>query len=121
MTQRRPFLCLTTACAPPLPCARKKCTPAIACYLDGVEVLNCSPWHDSHNDRAEEYAALHGLLRTGGSDCHRTEDIGRWHHCALPAGGRCGVRPAAAGGRIYAYWQRVTSCSSSRQLRILTA
>ena len=55
---------------------RKKCTPAIACYLDGVEVLNCNPRHDSRNDRAEEYAALHGLLRTGGSDCHRTEDIG---------------------------------------------
>ena len=55
---------------------RKKCTPAIACYLDGVEVLNCNPRHESRNDRAEEYAALHGLLRTGGSDCHRTEDIG---------------------------------------------
>ena len=56
--------------------SRKKCTPAIACYLDGVEVLNCNPRHESRNDRAEEYAALHGLLRTGGSDCHRTEDIG---------------------------------------------
>ena len=55
---------------------RKKCTPAIACYLDGVEVLNCNPRHDSRNDRTEEYAALHGLLRTGGSDCHRSEDIG---------------------------------------------
>ena len=55
---------------------RKKCTPAIACYLDGVEVLNCNPRHESRNDRAAEYAALHGLLRTGGSDCHRTEDIG---------------------------------------------
>ena len=55
---------------------RKKCTPAIACYLDGVEVLNCNPRHESRNDRAEEYAALHGLLRTGGSDCHRMEDIG---------------------------------------------
>ena len=54
---------------------RKKCTPAFACYLDGVEVLNLNPRHDSRNDRAEEYAALHGLLRTGGSDCHRSEDI----------------------------------------------
>ena len=43
--------------------------------LDGVEVLNLNPRHDSRNDRAEEYAALHGLLRTGGSDCHRSEDI----------------------------------------------
>lgn len=54
---------------------RKKCTPAIACYLDGVEVCNRNPRHENHNERAEEYAALHGLLRTGGSDCHRTEDI----------------------------------------------
>ncbi len=54
---------------------RKKCTPAFACYLDGVEVLNLNPRHDSRNDRAEEYAALHGLLRTGGSDCHRSEDV----------------------------------------------
>lgn len=55
---------------------RKKCTPAFACYLDGVEVCNLNPRHDSHNSRAEEYAALHGLLRTGGSDCHRLEDVG---------------------------------------------
>lgn len=55
---------------------RKKCTPAFACYLDGVEVLNLNPRHDSRNDRAEEYAALHQLLRTGGSDCHRIEDVG---------------------------------------------
>ena len=39
-------------------------------------MLYCNPRHESRNDRAEEYAALHGLLRTGGSDCHRTEDIG---------------------------------------------
>lgn len=54
---------------------RKKCTPAIACYLDGVEVCNRNPRHENNNGRAEEYAALHGLLRTGGSDCHRVEDI----------------------------------------------
>lgn len=54
---------------------RKKCTPAIACYLDGVEVCNRNPRHENNNERAEEYAALHRLLRTGGSDCHRTEDI----------------------------------------------
>lgn len=55
---------------------RRKCTPAFACYLDGVEVLNLNPRHDSRNDRAQEYAVLHGLLRTGGSDCHRSEDVG---------------------------------------------
>ena len=56
---------------------RKKCTPAFACYLDGVEVCNLNPRHENNNPRAEEYAALHGLLRTGGSDCHRSEDIGQ--------------------------------------------
>lgn len=55
---------------------RRKCTPAIACYLDGVEVMNRNPRHENHNDRAEEYAGQFGLLRLGGSDCHRTEDIG---------------------------------------------
>lgn len=55
---------------------RRSCTPAIARYLDGVEVLNRNPRHDSHNDRAEAYAQEYGLIRTSGSDCHRTEDIG---------------------------------------------
>ncbi len=54
---------------------RKNCTPAIARYLDGVETRNLNPRHDSHNDRAEEYAQEYGLLRTSGSDCHRTEDL----------------------------------------------
>ena len=55
---------------------RRSCTPAIARYLDGVEVRNMNPRHDSHNDRAEAYAEEYGLIRTSGSDCHRTEDIG---------------------------------------------
>lgn len=54
---------------------RAKCTPAIACYLEGVEVRNLNPRHDSRNDRAEEYAQQFGLLSLSGSDCHRTEDI----------------------------------------------
>lgn len=54
---------------------RAKCTPAIACYLDGVEVRNLNPRHDSHNRRAQEYARQFGLIATSGSDCHRTEDI----------------------------------------------
>lgn len=55
---------------------RKKCTPAIACYLDGLEVCNRNPRHENHNDWAEGYARQFGLLRLGGSDCHRTEDVG---------------------------------------------
>ena len=54
---------------------RKKCTPAIACYLDGVEVRNLNPRHENYNERAEEYAEQFGLLRLAGSDCHRMEDI----------------------------------------------
>ena len=54
---------------------RHSCTPAFSRYLDGVEVRNCNPRHDSRNDRAEEYAQEYGLIRLSGSDCHRTEDI----------------------------------------------
>lgn len=55
---------------------RKKCTPAPAAYLDGVEVLNLNPRHDSRNDQARAYAEQHGLLLTAGSDCHRPGDEG---------------------------------------------
>lgn len=54
---------------------RKKCTPAIARYLDGLEVRNRNPRHENYNDRAEEYAQQFGLLGLAGSDCHRAEDI----------------------------------------------
>lgn len=53
---------------------RKKCTPAPAEYLDGVEVLNLNPRHDSRNDLALAYAEKHGLIMTAGSDCHRPGD-----------------------------------------------
>lgn len=56
---------------------RRMCTPAPAEYLDGVEVLNCNPRHDSRNDLALDFARQHGLLMTAGSDCHRIEDIGQ--------------------------------------------
>ena len=56
---------------------RHGCTPAIACYLDGVEVINTSPRHESHNERAREYAEEFGLIATSGSDCHRPEDVAR--------------------------------------------
>lgn len=57
---------------------RTGCTPVIASYLDGVEVLNLNPhhYHHSYNDRAQEYAARFQLLRTGGSDCHSLNEIG---------------------------------------------
>ena len=56
---------------------RRSCTPAIACYLDGVEVVNTNPRHESHNARAREYADQFGLIATSGSDSHRPEDVGR--------------------------------------------
>ena len=55
---------------------RGKCTPAPAELLDGVEVLNLNPRHDSHNDLALAYAEEHHLLMTAGSDCHRPGDEG---------------------------------------------
>jgi len=57
---------------------RRGCTPASAGDLDGVEVQNLNPHHLPHNnnDRAEEYAVRHHLLRTGGSDCHNTGETG---------------------------------------------
>lgn len=55
---------------------RNKCTPAPAEYLDGVEVLNINPRHDSRNDLARAYAEEHGLIMTAGSDCHRPGDEG---------------------------------------------
>lgn len=56
---------------------RRGCTPAIACYLDGVEVINTSPRHDSRNPMARAYAEEFGLIALSGSDCHRLEDVAR--------------------------------------------
>lgn len=57
---------------------RKGCTPAIPCYLDGIETVNLNPRHDNRNERAVEFADQFQIsLRTSGSDCHRPEDIAR--------------------------------------------
>lgn len=55
---------------------RKTCTPAPPEYIEGIEVLNCNPRHESNNDLAYAYAQAHGLLMTAGSDCHRPGDEG---------------------------------------------
>ena len=44
--------------------------------LDGVEVLNCHPRHDSRNFIAEHWANRFGLLKTSGSDAHQPDDVG---------------------------------------------
>ena len=46
-------------------------------FLDGVEVFNGNPRHNSQNQLALMYATQHKLLQCGGSDAHQTEDIGR--------------------------------------------
>lgn len=56
---------------------RKKCTPAPPECLDGVEVLNLNPRHDSRNALARAFAEENGLIMTAGSDCHRPGDEGR--------------------------------------------
>ena len=50
------------------------CMPAG--LLDGVEVCNENPRHNSHNDRALAYAKEHHLLMTAGSDVHELGDAG---------------------------------------------
>jgi histidinol phosphatase-like PHP family hydrolase len=43
-------------------------------FLDGVEVFNGNPRHNSKNDLALKFARKHGLLMSSGSDFHRMED-----------------------------------------------
>ena len=47
-----------------------------AALLDGVEVCNANPRHNSHNDKALAFAQEHGLLMTAGSDVHQSMDPG---------------------------------------------
>ncbi len=54
---------------------RHACTPAIACYLDGIEVVNGNPRHRNHNSWAKAYAKEFGLIALSGSDCHQPEDV----------------------------------------------
>jgi len=56
---------------------RKNCHPMDAKLLDGIEVFNSSPRHDSHNDLAYAYAQEHHLIMSSGSDAHRPGDQGR--------------------------------------------
>ena len=64
---------------------RAGCIPLAPCFLDGIEIYNASPrhLHHGHNDRALALAAAQGpaFIRTAGSDCHRTEDVGRSGIC----------------------------------------
>lgn len=56
---------------------RQWVTPAPPHLLDGVEVFNGNPRHNSHNNKAYRYAQENKLAMIAGSDAHRTEDVGR--------------------------------------------
>jgi predicted metal-dependent phosphoesterase TrpH len=49
--------------------------PAPPSLLDGVEVFNGNPRHDSQNPRALQFARENGLKMISGSDFHQTEDL----------------------------------------------
>ncbi|MEA4822726.1 MAG: transposase [Clostridiaceae bacterium] len=53
------------------------CAPSNPAYIDGVEVYNGHPDHDSRNNLAEEFADSCGLLRISGSDFHRCHHLAR--------------------------------------------
>jgi hypothetical protein len=55
---------------------RRRCRPADARLLDGVEVFNGMFFHDQENAEALEFARAKGLPATGGTDCHE-DDVGR--------------------------------------------
>lgn len=56
---------------------RGQCNIASPNLLDGVEVYNEHPRHDSRNHLALEFATENNLLMLSGSDAHRVEDVGR--------------------------------------------
>lgn len=45
--------------------------------LDGIEVFNGNPRHDSRNDLAHQYALQNNLKMISGSDFHQKEDLAR--------------------------------------------
>ncbi len=45
-------------------------------FLDGVEIFNGNPRHNSNNDIAEIWAKKYDLKVTSGSDYHELEDLG---------------------------------------------
>ena len=46
-------------------------------FLDGVEVYNGNPRHDSANHQALSYAQKHGLIQLACSDAHQYGDVAR--------------------------------------------
>lgn len=50
--------------------------PEPLAFLHGIEVKNTSPRNENHNEISRQTVREHPwLIATGGSDCHRTEDV----------------------------------------------
>lgn len=56
---------------------RVNMTPVLPEYIDGIEIYNGNPRHNSNNDKAYEYAKANGLKMLSGSDFHQIQDIAR--------------------------------------------
>lgn len=54
---------------------RKGCAPLIPIVVDGFEVYNGNPRHNSRNETAASAAEEHQLLILSGSDFHQPEDL----------------------------------------------
>ena len=54
---------------------RNYCSPQKCEYLDGIEVYNGNMRHDSHNDKALDYAVANNMKILSGSDFHEYEDL----------------------------------------------
>lgn len=55
---------------------RQKQLPALPSDIDGMEVFNGNPRHNSQNRLAAKFAALHSLRTLAGSDIHQKGDAG---------------------------------------------
>ena len=56
---------------------REYLKPADPSLLDGIEVNNGNPRHNSHNDLALEWATKNSKIMSSGSDFHQAEDLAR--------------------------------------------
>lgn len=56
---------------------RKEAVTADPDLLDGIEVYNGNPRHNSMNNKAVEFASKNRLMEISGSDFHQTQDLAR--------------------------------------------
>ena len=56
---------------------RNDMTRAEPALLDGAEIYNGNPRHNSRNEKAEKWASENGLKGSSGSDFHQPEDLAR--------------------------------------------